>query len=211
MDDYRRHHKQKVHICHDASSEHVLFNAISQADHEVINARKLTIKPFVNVKSPMGEVLECVHQYHCGNVLAKRHQDPVENFCEYQFPRRERHGCHGGLSVDDLRGIADTTAPGVLYQCCGRGRPIAYTLIYDPSEFKSNAPHPSDGQGFAVTDLLCPHCDGILVWDKLRGGIGHEVSQDALGRLLEQREFNNILFGSAIFRELLSGSVKFVR
>lgn len=60
---------QKARIYHGALSEYALLNNVGQTCHEEAFWWQLTIKPLVHMESPMGEVLECVGQYHGGNVL----------------------------------------------------------------------------------------------------------------------------------------------
>lgn len=109
-----------------------------------------------------------------------------------------------------MRQVANITAIDILDEWCREARSKAFGIIRDPSQFKPEISHPLNGQDFAVADLLCPRCYGILVRDKMFLS-SHEVSQGALTCLLEKRKFDNIGFGGSVLREILGGGVKFAR
>lgn len=79
---------QKARIYHGALSEYALLDNVGQTCHEEKVGWQLTIKPLVHMKSPMGEVLECVGQYHGGNVLNQGQNNPVNTFRCHQLQRR---------------------------------------------------------------------------------------------------------------------------
>ena len=102
-------------IFRDALSECTLCLYVSQKRSGDDGATgKLTVQPFVHVKSSMSEVLERVCQDHRADILKQWHHDPVDSLRSDGIPDGERGGRQCASSEGDLRKVAYMVVVGIL-------------------------------------------------------------------------------------------------